>query len=225
MKNPPLRILVTAGPTREYLDPVRFISNESTGVMGVACTQEAYQRGHEVKLICGPVSLPEEERGNFAMIPVVTAREMLSALQRELSRADALIMAAAVADFRPARKAVGKMSKEGKKKLTVKLVRNPDILKILSRKKGARCLVGFSLETKKGIKNGWRKLQEKRLDLIVCNRFEGYQVPFGDREVTVALLDREGRKEWLRGVSKAEVAKALLDKVEQICYQRRGKGG
>ncbi len=226
-------MLITAGPTREYLDPVRFFSNESTGTMGLACASEAYQRGHQVKLVCGPgVCVPgaktpplffKKEKG--FLFSVVTAREMLAVLQRHWRWADALIMAAAVSDFRPRRRVMGKISKAKRETMVLTLVRNLDVLKILSHRKENRCLVGFSLETRKGLRNSCKKLREKKLDLVVCNWLNMESLPFGNRKTTVVILDREGNCQWLKNTPKTKVAKALVDKIEQICYQKRMRGG
>jgi len=223
MKRRPLRMLITAGPTREYWDPVRFISNESTGTMGMACAEAARRHGHQVTFIKGPVVPDPPDR--IQTVSVTTACEMLSVLKKKWPGSDALIMTAAVSDFRPQKKSPEKIGKQGKRIWSLKLVQNPDILKTLSVKKGSRCLAGFALETKKGIRRGWLKLKEKKLDVLVCNWARRKKSPFGNNKVTVALLDKSGKARWLRGVYKKTVAKALVDKIEQICYQKRMKGG
>lgn len=223
MKRRPLRILITAGPTREYVDPVRFISNESTGTMGLACVEAARRRGHIVTLVSGPGVPPPSVGIRFS--PATTACEMLGVLEKKWPASDALIMTAAVSDFRPQKKSSEKISKQGKRIWSLKLVQNPDILKTLSVKKGKRCLAGFALETKKGTRRGWLKLKEKKLDVLVCNWARREKSPFGNNKITVTLLDKSGKEMWLRGVYKRTVAKALVDKIEQICYQKRMKGG
>lgn len=220
--------MITAGPTREHLDSVRFLSNESTGTMGLSCASEAYRRGHSVKLVCGPgvkMLSPFFKKETASFFPAVTAREMLALLQRHWRWADALIMAAAVSDFRPHRRVIGKISKEKRETMTLTLVRNPDVLKILSRRKKNRCLVGFSLETRKGLNRSYKKLQEKKLDLIVCNWLRKESLPFGSRKTTVVIMDSEWNCQWLKNTLKTKVAKALVDKIEQICYQKKMEGG
>lgn len=223
MKRRPLRILITAGPTREYLDPVRFISNDSTGTMGLACAEAARRRGHQVTLVSGPIASKPPAAVRF--FSVLTASEMLRILQKQWPASDALIMTAAVCDFRPQKRNSQKMSKQGKRIFILKLAKNPDILKTLSAKKGDRCLAGFALETKRGIEDGLKKLKEKKLDLIICNWAARESPPFGQGKTTVAILGKDGSQRWLRGALKKEVAKALVDKIEQICYQKKMKGG
>ena len=140
-----MRFLVSAGPTREFVDPVRFLSNRSTGKMGYAVARAAVEAGHEVVLVSGPVSL-ESPPGLAAFVPVVSARDMLAALRRALAAADALVMTAAVADFRPARVSRRKIHK-GAMPDSIRLVPNPDILAALARRKGRRVFVGFAADS------------------------------------------------------------------------------
>jgi phosphopantothenoylcysteine decarboxylase/phosphopantothenate--cysteine ligase len=170
-RSSPLRVLVSAGPTREHVDPVRFLSNESSGRMGFAIAAAAARAGHSVTLVAGPVALPTP-RG-VRRIDVVSAREMLAALRREWRRADALFMAAAVADWRPARRLAGKWRAKdgGARTARIDLVRNPDVLATLTggRRDPRRTVVAFALETGDGARRARAKLARKGADWIVLN--------------------------------------------------------
>src|SRR5262249_55300406 len=161
------RVLVTAGPTREHVDPVRYLSNESSGRMGFELAAAAARRGDHVTLVSGPVHLPTPP--GVRRIDVVSAREMLAATRAAFRAADALFRGAAVADGRPRRRRAGKWRKneESMEVATLELARNPDILTTLARRKGARLVVGFALETGHGEARARAKLREKRLDYIV----------------------------------------------------------
>ena len=164
----PLRALILSGPTREYIDPVRYLSNASSGRQGIELTNEALSRGHRVDLVQGPVSHipPKEARVH----PVVSAEEMLSRARQLHPDCDVLIGAAAVSDFRPARQQQRKWKRERTDgPLTIELVPNPDILLELGRDKGGRIHVGFALETEDLVENARRKFREKSLDWIVVN--------------------------------------------------------
>lgn len=162
------RLVITAGPTREALDPVRFLSNESSGRMGWALARAARRRGARVTLVHGPTGLPAP-RGVHS-IPVTSAREMLAATLRAARGAEAVVGAAAVADWRPGVVQKSKIKKSGRP-LAIRLVPNPDILKTLSnrRRKGKPRLAGFALETDRLLDNARKKMAEKKLDLIVAN--------------------------------------------------------
>lgn len=161
-----MKILVTAGPTREPIDPVRFISNRSSGKMGFACAEAAVERGHEVVVVCGPTSA--EPPRDVTCCRVTTGREMAKEVLDRLDWCDALIMAAAVSDWRPKDVAPGKLKKRNMEP-SVSLVRNPDILLEASRRKGSALLVGFAAETGADIEEAQRKMGEKQLDLVVLN--------------------------------------------------------
>ena len=199
-----LRILVTAGPTREPIDPVRFISNCSTGTMGLAIAAAAKKMGHKVILI-------NASRGPHGM----TARQMKAEVLKNFQCVDAVIMAAAVSDYRPA-KTVPQKIKKTRSNLTLKLIKNLDILEALGRKKKDKVLVGFALETEGLYKNAVRKLKEKNLDFIVANRLTKRQDVFGDNKTSVLILDKHGNKEWLKGVTKDRVAERIIKKIEQF---------
>ncbi len=161
-----MKLLITAGPTREHLDPVRFLSNRSTGKMGFAIAQAAAERGHSVTLVAGPVSLPTPP--GVARVDVVSARDLLAAVQERLPQHDALVMCAAVADWRPAQFSPAKLKKADMRP-TLELVPNPDILKTIRPLKGQRLFVGFAAETGDPLAEAQRKLASKGLDLIVAN--------------------------------------------------------
>ncbi|MFQ5801903.1 MAG: bifunctional phosphopantothenoylcysteine decarboxylase/phosphopantothenate--cysteine ligase CoaBC [Candidatus Methylomirabilales bacterium] len=205
-------VLVTAGPTQEPLDPVRFLSNRSSGRMGFAIAQAARDRGAHVLLVSGPTSLPTPP--GVTRTDVTTAEEMLHVVLGQLDATTILIMAAAVADYRPSTTAPKKMKKQ--EALTVELLRNPDILAEAGRQKGSRILVGFAAETEDLVSNAREKLQKKHLDLIVANDI---RVGFGGETTRVTILDRQGRVEELPQLSKREVAHQILDRVVGV---RRG---
>ena len=196
---------MTAGPTRERIDPVRFLSNDSSGRMGFALAETAARAGHAVTLVAGPVDLPTPK--GVERIDVESAREMLAACRKAFTIADVLIMAAAVADWRPARAKPGKWRAKdgGRERTTLELVRNPDILATLAARKGKRFVCGFALETGSGERRARAKLVRKRLDAIVLNDASALHA----ERTRVLLLRRDGRRRALAG-SKAQVARALV---------------
>ena len=208
-----LNILVTAGPTREPLDPVRFISNYSTGFFGYAIAKEASRRGHRVILISGPTTLGKPQ--GLRLINIQSAAELQRALERNFGWCDCLIMSAAVCDFRPAAQAKRKIKRSDKKRITLRLRQNPDILRGLGRKKGKRVLVGVALETEAPEKNAQRKLTEKNLDLIVVTHMKARSYPFGPAGMDVLIIDKDGRIEQARGCKKGRLARILLDSIEK----------
>lgn len=199
-------VLVTAGPTHEPLDPVRYLSNRSSGKMGFAIAHAARERGARVMLVSGPTSLPTP-RG-VERTDVTTAEEMYHAVLEQLDAATVLIMAAAVADYRPSTRTSHKMKKQ--ETLTIELLRNPDILAEAGRQKGSRILVGFAAETEDLLTNAREKLQKKHLDLIVANDI---RVGFAGETTRVTMLDRQGRVEELPELTKREVGHRILDRV------------
>ncbi len=200
-------ILITAGPTREPIDPVRFLSNRSTGRMGFAIAQAAAEAGHTVTLIAGPVELPTPP--NVRRVDVVTARDMLAAVQRELVQADVLIASAAVADWRPETCSPTKLKKSGMNGV-LRLVPNPDILKTILPQKGNRRFIGFAAETGEPTAEAGRKLREKGLDLIVANDVTAPGAGFAVETNRVTLLYPDGRREALPLLSKLDLARRLI---------------
>lgn len=200
-------IVVTAGPTREYIDPVRYLSNESSGKMGFAIAECAAERGHRVTLVAGPVSLDTPKK--VQRVDVVSARDMLNATRDAFREADALFMAAAVADWRPARKLAGKWRKkdDGSDETSIALVKNPDVLATVAKNKGDRTVVGFALETADGLRRAKRKLERKAMDFIALNDASALNAS----RSTVTILGAEGVVEKLQGQPKRRIADALLD--------------
>jgi phosphopantothenoylcysteine decarboxylase/phosphopantothenate--cysteine ligase len=201
------RIVVTAGGTQEPVDPVRHISNRSSGKMGYALAAAARDRGAGVVLVTAPTSLPEPP--GIEVIPVETTARMKAAVTKAVAGADALIMAAAVADYRPKDTAKAKIKKDAPT-LTLELVRTPDIL---AGAKGDFIKVGFAAESEDLVANAAKKLKAKRLDLIVANDITARGSGFGAETNKVTIIDKSGRAESLPLMSKREVAGRILDRV------------
>ncbi len=212
------RVLVTAGPNREPIDPVRFISNRSTGKMGFAVAAAAWRRGAEVTLVAGPTALPTPH--GIRRRDVNTAEEMRQAVATEFEDTSILFMTAAVADYRPARVAKEKL-KKGSGRLVLELDRTVDILSELAPRKGERFVVGFAAETEKVIANAERKLADKNLDLIVANDVASSQTGFAVDTNAVTMIDRSGHHESVSLMSKDAVADRVIDHVI-ILKQQRG---
>jgi phosphopantothenoylcysteine decarboxylase/phosphopantothenate--cysteine ligase len=210
------RILITAGPNREPLDPVRFISNRSTGKMGFALAAAAWRRGAQVNLVAGPCTLATPH--GVQRQDVVTAEEMRQAVSAAFEPATIVLMAAAVADYRPARAAKEKL-KKGSGPMVLELERTADILAELSPRKGSRVVVGFAAETEHVIANAERKLAEKNVDLIVANDVAGADTGFAVDTNAVTIIDRTGRRETVPLMSKDAVADRVLDRV--VAYKQR----
>jgi len=207
------RVLVTAGPTREYIDPVRFISNKSSGKMGYAIAQAAQYRGAQVTLISGPTYLQAPQ--GVELIPVETVIEMRDATLARADDADVIIMAAAVADYRPYETKSHKIKKTTDE-LTLNLQRNPDISMELGALKKAQILVGFAAETENEIPNAQKKLTKKNLDLIVVNNVLQEGAGFDVDTNIVTLIDKNGALEKLPLLSKFDVANVVLDKIFSV---------
>lgn len=204
-----LTVLVTAGPTREALDPVRYLSNHSSGRMGYALARAAGERGAHVLLISGPTALEAPPGVDF--YPVQSARDMYAAVMDNLSRADIIIKTAAVADYRPAETAAQKIKKAGE--MSLRLVRNPDILKELGARKGACFLVGFAAETENLQQNALKKLQDKNLDLIVANNLTHQGAGFAGETNKVILIFKNGHVEAVPLMTKYALAHLILDRI------------
>lgn len=207
------KVLVTAGPTMEAIDPVRFISNHSTGKMGYAIAKCAMERGAEVTLITGQTSIDKPPFVN--VVPVVSAKDMFEAVKEHGSDADFIIKAAAVADYTPQTVAEDKIKKSGND-MTISLVPTVDILKYLGEhKKQGQVLCGFAMETQDLLENAKKKLESKNADMIVANNLKVAGAGFGTDTNVVTLIKRDGAKE-LPLLSKDEVAKAILDEMMEI---------
>jgi phosphopantothenoylcysteine decarboxylase/phosphopantothenate--cysteine ligase len=203
-------IVITAGPTREKIDPVRFISNYSTGMFGYEIAKEAARRGCKVTLVSGPTCL--ESPAGIRTVRVESAAEMEQAVRQALKGACCLIMAAAVSDWRVKRVSDRKL-KRGSGRATLQLVENQDILAAIGReRRKGLFLAGFALETEAAEKNALKKMRAKRLDMIVANAVGAKISPFGDNKINIMILDRLGGKAIVRGATKRQAAKIILDK-------------
>jgi len=203
-------VLVTAGPTVEDLDPVRFLSNRSSGKMGYALAKAARRRGAEVILVNGPTSLPPPPK--VRRISVRSALEMREAVFHHLEKASILLMAAAVSDYRP-KQAAGQKVKKTSAPAALELERNPDILSEAGRSKGNRLFVGFAAETQNLLKNAKEKLAQKNLDLIVANDVSQPGAGFRVDTNIAKIIDRSGRAEKLPLMSKEDLADRILDRL------------
>jgi phosphopantothenoylcysteine decarboxylase/phosphopantothenate--cysteine ligase len=217
-----MRIVVTAGPTREPIDPVRYVGNRSSGRMGYEIAAAAWRRGADVRLVSGPSHLPPPVGPEVTRVE--TAEEMRDAVAALLPRADALVMAAAVADFRPADPAGEKIKKEAGEVPTIELERTADVLRSTRDLRPADAVVvGFALETQEVVENGRRKLEGKGLDLLVVNDARepgaGFEVPTN----RVTLLEPGRGDEALPLLGKAQVADRILDRVEEILRVKRAR--
>ena len=210
-------IVVTAGGTQEPIDPVRFVGNRSSGKMGFAIAEAARDRGARVTLITAPTYLPDP--AGVETVRVQSAREMQAAVQKAVADADALTMAAAVADYRPTKTASQKIKKT-QDTLTVELVKNPDILAEL---RGDFVRVGFAAESQDVIANAQAKLRRKNLDMIVANDVSARDSGFTVDTNRVTILDRLGRTEELPLLLKSQVAHRILDRVVRLLEKRRKK--
>ncbi|MGD2270883.1 MAG: bifunctional phosphopantothenoylcysteine decarboxylase/phosphopantothenate--cysteine ligase CoaBC [Desulfobacterales bacterium] len=207
------RVLVTAGPTQEPIDPVRFISNPSSGKMGFSIARAAEHRGGKVTLITGPSHLPDPL--NVAVIRVRTADEMAQCVFKSLKESQVVIKTAAVSDFKP-QKAVRHKIKKDAGGLIVETQRTQDILKEIGHRKTGQILVGFAAETKDLAKNATQKLAEKNLDIIAANLLGNPGSGFGSDTNEVTLFFKDGRKEALPQMGKDEVAHILLDRIVEL---------
>ncbi|MGH9692040.1 MAG: bifunctional phosphopantothenoylcysteine decarboxylase/phosphopantothenate--cysteine ligase CoaBC [Candidatus Acidiferrales bacterium] len=211
-------IVVTAGPTREDLDPVRFLTNRSSGKMGYALAEAAVCRGARVVLISGPTDLRIPEGVDW--VPVRSTEEMRNAVRERASEANVVIMAAAVADYRPVATQAGKL-KRGVGRLMLELEPTPDILAELGREKGSRILVGFAAETERIAENARAKLSRKGADMIVANDVTQEGAGFDTDTNVVTLFLRDGRDLPLPKMNKCDVANRILDQVLEIHNQSK----
>jgi len=206
-------VLVTAGPTVEDIDPVRFVSNRSSGKMGYRIAEAARDRGASVVLVSGPTGL--RPPAGVETVAVRSAEEMQRAVAAHASRATVVIAAAAVSDYRPASASPSK-AKKGEGPVTLELLRTPDILKGLGEAKGGRVLVGFAAETEDLLGNAAKKLEGKNLDLIVANDVTLPGAGFGGDTNAAVLLRRDGSRVDVPLASKREVAERILDEVRAL---------
>ena len=211
------RIMVTAGPTYEKIDPVRFIGNYSSGKMGIALAQECARRGADVTLILGPVSSPSSiAHSQLSIKHVTSCLEMRDAAVEAFTKCDAAILCAAVADFRPAEVAEQKIKRVGDS-LDIHLIPNPDIAAELGQmKREGQLLVGFALETNDEQQNAEKKLEKKNLDFIVLNSLRNEGTCFQSDQNQIAIISRQGRKDYEKK-PKTEVAKDIIDELVRTC--------
>lgn len=207
------RVMITAGPTHEAIDPVRFIGNHSSGRMGIALANELARRGAEVHLILGPSSLkPQPE---VLLHPVTTAEEMLSAAEALVEDADIAIFAAAVADYRPSVRHAEKIKRENQEFMEIELIRNPDIAALLGmRKRADQFFLGFALESNAGIEEAQRKMEKKHFNAIVLNSLQDPGAGFAHETNKVTLFDQEGTIQAYELKSKEAVARDIVNFVK-----------
>jgi phosphopantothenoylcysteine decarboxylase/phosphopantothenate--cysteine ligase len=214
-----VKILITAGPTEEPLDPVRFITNLSSGKMGYALALAAHRRGAEVTLITGPATLPLPPVETI--IKVRTAKQMHKAVMDNYKKARIIIKAAAVADYCPKVMAVEKIKKD-KKTLSLELERSPDIIAEIGKNKGNRVLIGFAMETQNLLANAAEKLKEKNMDLIVANDLKEEGAGFRTDTNIITIIDRTGKSESFGKMTKIEAAGEILNRVKKIINRKSG---
>lgn len=214
------KVMVTAGPTQEPIDSVRFLSNPSSGKMGYALAKEAKRRGAEVILISGPTHL--EKPSGMEFVSVRTAKEMRKAAMDYFDRADIIIKAAAVSDFRP-KKSVPKKIKKEREELRLDLERTPDILEEMGQKKGKRILVGFAAETEDMIENAKEKIRKKNLDLIVANDVSRRDTGFQSDVNKAFLISKNGKVKELPVMRKSLLAREVFDAVVKMLSDKKKK--
>lgn len=215
------RIMVTAGPTAEFIDPVRCITNRSSGKMGYAIAKIARRRGAEVMLITGQTHIPPP-RNDIDMIEVVTACEMRDAVMENYRRCTIIIKAAAVADFKCSTESCQKIKKKGDDILmTLELTKNPDIIGELGLVKEHRILVGFAAETENIIEHAAVKLKKKNLDLIIANDVGKNGIGFGSDKNEVTIIETNGRTKQVPMLTKEEISNIILDSVKKIMKKRK----
>lgn len=205
-----LTILISAGPTIEPLDPVRYLSNRSSGKMGYALAEAALALGHKVILVSGPTHLEPPKGVEF--FPVKTAREMKDQMDQVFEHVDLVFKAAAVADYRPFRVPTQKMKKKSPL-LSLFLLKNPDILKGLGRKKTHQVLVGFAAETENGVRHALKKMRDKNLDWIVLNDVSRTDIGFESEQNEVMLLGKDEQQFLIPKQEKQQIAKQILQHV------------
>lgn len=210
-------VLITAGPTREFIDPVRYLTNCSSGKMGFELAREALRRGADVTLISGPTGLFPPRKAGF--IAVTTAEEMEYAVLENAKKADIVIMAAAVSDYSFAKKSAAKIKKSDSEK-TVELVRTNDILKSLGRRKGNKILVGFAAETENVRDNALKKIKDKNIDLIIANDVSKEGIGFNSDYNKVSIIYPDGKTIQTEKKSKTEISQEIFNAIEGIIGQR-----
>lgn len=215
----PLTFLITLGPTREYIDPVRFLSNASSGKMGKALIEEALKLNCKVIAVKGPCTAEIKKSKNCKIVDVISASDMLNAVKKNLNFSDVFIGAAAVSDYRPVTVAKNKIKKQDctTDYINLKLVKNPDIIKYVSEHKKNQIVVGFALETKNLISYAKKKLKQKNLDIIVANEVSAISA----QKSVATLLFKNKKEKKLKLSSKQKVAKEIIN--ESIAVFKNNK--
>lgn len=209
------KIVITAGPTQEAIDPVRYLTNHSSGKMGYALAEEAAKRGAIVTLISGPTNL--EPPKNAKVIQVKTTEEMFNAVNSNFKTADVLIKSAAPADFKPEKYSQEKIKKEGSHgKMEISLTQNPDIAKAMGELKTSQIIVGFAAESENEIENGIKKLKSKNFDMIVINNIKRADAGFKSDNNAVTIIDKDEKVEELELMPKLELAGEILNRVKKF---------
>ncbi|MCD6386260.1 bifunctional phosphopantothenoylcysteine decarboxylase/phosphopantothenate--cysteine ligase CoaBC [Candidatus Sumerlaeota bacterium] len=216
------KVLVTAGPTREFIDDVRFISNPSSGRMGIAIAEEASRRGTEVILVLGPTLIPPPKEPGITVIPVVSAEEMSSAVESHIKSSHIAVFAAAVADYRPVTKSTGKL-KKGKDSMELRLEPTPDIaLRCSQSKTPEQIFIGFAAEVGDNIPEAQRKLREKKFDLILLNDISLPETGFASQTNKITLIHSDNKIEHWEKMTKKEIATKLMDAI-QLLLDKKSK--
>lgn len=206
------KVVITAGPTIEAIDPVRYLTNHSSGKMGYELAREAMKRGADVTLISGPTNLVPPKVKNF--IPIKSTEDMYKAVNDNFEDCDVLIKAAAPADFRPLNFSKQKIKKEGQNgSFSIELTQNPDIAKSVGQRKSHQFIVGFAAESQNEIENGQKKIKAKNFDMIVINNITQKNAGFKSDTNEVVIIDKSGKVENLEMMTKTELANKILDRV------------
>lgn len=204
------KFLISAGPTIEAIDPVRYLTNHSSGKMGYELAREAYKRGAEVTLISGPTSLEPPKVSK--LINIKSTQDLFHSVEKNFDQTDVLIMAAAPADFRPKDRSLQKIKKTDKDQMILDLVPNPDIIKTMGQKKKGQILVGFAAESENELVYGQKKIQAKNLDMIVINNITAKDAGFKTDTNKVFIVDKNLKVEDLKLMTKTDLANVILDR-------------
>ena len=215
-----MRFVVTAGPTREPIDPVRFLSNRSSGKMGYAIAEAALESGHVVTLISGPVNLSPPERARF--VPVTTSEEMFASVQLAIADCDVLVMCAAVADYKPAKFSPHKLKKENTAR-TLELAPTPDILSEIARAPRSFLAVGFAAETNDVEENAQKKMRAKNCDMIIANDVSRGGSGMESDENEVEIFFQTGERKKIPRAPKKIIARELVKIISNTCGNRLTK--
>ena len=203
----PLKFLISSGPTREHIDPVRFLTNASSGKMGFMVAMSALNAGHHVKIVTGPVNLKYPEKAE--VIETTTAMDMHTAIMQNFHECDVLVMTAAVCDYRPVKTSINKIHKSDET-FILRLERNPDILLSIRRSERKQIIIGFAAETNNVIVSARRKLEKKKMDMIVANEVGGKEYGFAVEHIKATLLFKDGKNIELGCCRKEELADIIV---------------